>query len=62
MVSVIDPRETKLMSLSEVAKQFGVTVQTVYGWSFSGCPCRIQNGNPMFLLKDIIAWQRTVTK
>ena len=62
MVNVIDPRETKLMSLSEVAKQFGVTVQTVYEWTFNGCPSRNQHGNPMFYLKDVIAWQRTVTK
>lgn len=55
-------KEVKMMSMAEVAKQFGVTVERVWKWTFDGCPSKNVNGTPMFWLSDVVRWKRTVTK
>lgn len=58
----IDPREIKLMTMAEVASQFGVLPATVYQWTMDGCPSINKNGNMMFLLKDVLLWKRGFVK
>lgn len=52
------PNEIKLLTLAEVARAFGVSVNTVYGWTVSGCPTAMVDGQYRLKLKDIIAWRR----
>lgn len=54
-----DPSELKLMTLAEVAKAFGVSVSTVYGWTTSGCPTSTVGGQYFLRLRDVIAWKRS---
>lgn len=54
-----DPNELKLLTLAEVARIFGVSVSTVYGWTTSGCPTSTVGGQYYLKLKDIIAWRRS---
>ena len=55
----VDPNEIKLMTLAEVAKAFGVSVSTVYGWTTSGCPTSTVGGQYFLRLRDVIAWKRS---
>lgn len=53
-----DPNELKLLTLAEVAKAFGVSVNTVYTWTLNGCPASTVGGQYCLKLKDVIAWKR----
>lgn len=55
-------KEVQMISMAEVAKQFGVTVERVWQWTFDGCPSKNVSGTPMFWLSDVIRWKRQVTK
>lgn len=52
------PDETRLMTTAEVAKIFGITSTSVYQWTLNGCPVKIEKGKYLFLLTDIISWQK----
>lgn len=51
-------KEVQMMSMAEVAKQFGVTVERVWQWTFNGLPSKNINGSPVFWLRDVIEWKR----
>lgn len=55
----VDPNEIKLLTLTEVARAFGVSVSTVYGWTTSGCPTSVVGGQYFMRLRDVIAWKRS---
>lgn len=52
-------RERDFYTLDEVASLFGVSVDTVVGWTHRGLPHTVKGGRWVFVKENIIEWART---